>query len=117
ALLLAVLYGFRRYFFEHIVFATHFMAFVLLWILTGGIALGVGLKLAGVRWTGQQFDNVISLVRLGGILIYLFLALRKVYGDRWWAALPRSLALGAAFLPVLLAYRLMLFFVTIKTMH
>ena len=117
ALLLAVLYGFKGYFFEHIVFATHFMAFVLLWILTGGFAMAVGLKLAGVRWTGQQFDNVISLVLLAGMLVYLFVALRRVYGDRWWAALPRSLALGAAFLPVLLAYRLMLFFVTIKTMH
>ena len=117
ALLLAALYGFRRYFFEHIVFATHFMAFVLLWILTGGMAMGVGLKLAGVRWTGQHFDNVISLVLLGGIVVYLFVALRRVYGDRWWAALPRSLALGVAFLPVLLAYRLMLFFVTIETMH
>jgi Protein of unknown function (DUF3667) len=117
ALLLAVVYGFRRYFFEHLVFATHFMAFMLLWILAGGMTMGIGLRLAGVHWTGQRFDNVISLVLLAGMIVYLFLALRKAYGDRWWAALTRSLLLGAAFLPVLLAYRLMLFFVTLKTMH
>jgi hypothetical protein len=51
------------------------------------------------------------------MVVYLFVALRAAYGDRWWAALTRSLILGAAFLPVLLAYRLLLFFVTIETMH
>ncbi len=51
-------------------------------------------------------------------LVYLFVALRRIYGDgtiRRRAALARRWSL--LFLPILLAYRLLLFFVTLKTMH
>lgn len=116
AVCLAVLYGFRRYFFEHLVFATHFVAFVLLWILVAGISLNIAFRAAGVAGAGQR-DQLISLVLLLGLAAYLFLALKRVYGDGMILAAARSLTMVVLFLPVLRAYRLLLFFVTLKTMH
>jgi len=116
AICLALLYGFRRYFFEHLVFSTHFVAFVLVWILVAGISLNLGLRAAGVTGNAQR-DQLISLVLLLGMAVYLFLALKRVYGDGTIQAAARSLALVVVFLPVLRAYRLLLFFVTLKTMH
>jgi hypothetical protein len=56
-------------------------------------------------------------VLLLGLAAYLFLALKRVYGDRMTRAAAGSLALIVLFLPVLRACRLLLFFVTLKTMH
>jgi hypothetical protein len=116
AICLAVLYGFRRYFFEHLVFATHFVAFVLIWILAAGIPLNLMFRAAGIAGNAQR-DQIISLVLLLGMVGYLFLALRRVYGDGIILGAARSLALVVLFLPILRAYRLLLFFVTLKTMH
>jgi hypothetical protein len=116
AMALALLYGFRRYFFEHLVFSTHFMAFVLIWILTAGISLNIALRALGTT-TGAQRDQLISLVLLLGLLFYLAIALKRVYGDGLLAAAARSLALVVLFLPILRGYRFLLFFITLKTMH
>jgi len=115
ALVLAVLYGFRRYFFEHLVFATHYMAFVLVWILIIGIPANYLFYLMGVN--GGSRDQLVSLILLLGLLVYVGIALTRVYGDRWYWASARSLVMFVAFLPVLRAYRFLLFFVTLKTMH
>lgn len=115
AIALAVLYGFR-YFFERLVFSTHFTAFVLIWILTAGVTLNIALCLLATT-TNAQRDQIISLVLLLGMLVYLVIALRRVYGDRLLAANARSLALVVLFLPILRAYRFLLFFITLKTMH
>ena len=117
ALFLAVLYGFRRYFFEHLVFATHLYAFLLLWILVVGISLGLARRAAGGLVSLQTFNAVVTLVVLVGLVAYFFLALRRTYGDGRIAAAARALVLTALFVPVLSAYRFLLFFVTLKTMH
>jgi len=66
AICLAVLYGFRRYFFEHLVFATHFVAFVLIWILAAGIPLNIVFRAVGLAANAQR-DQIISLVLLLGL--------------------------------------------------
>jgi ethanolamine transporter EutH len=53
ALCLAVLFGFRRYFFEHLVFATHFFAFALIWMIVTGLVASWIQLLAGVRLSSQ----------------------------------------------------------------
>ena len=117
ALCLTVLYGFRRYFFEHLVFATHFYAFTLMWMIVAVVALRLGLRAAGVSLTSQRFDGAVSLLILAGLVVYLFLALRGTYRDGAIAAAARSLVLVALYFPIILAYRFLLFFVTLKTMH
>jgi len=74
-LLLALLYGFRRYVFEHLVFATHCLGWLLIWILVAGWWLAlmhlitglleaitiIGIPLALANWKMVP----ISLVPLG----------------------------------------------------
>jgi Protein of unknown function (DUF3667) len=115
ALCLATVYGFRRYYFEHLVFATHFYAFQMLFILAASVVLIVGFLLARVNPNGH--DIPLSLFALAGLIVYLYLALRRVYGDGRTTAAVRALALGACVYPMLLAYRFLLFFVTLETMH
>lgn len=117
AVCLAAIYGFRRYVFEHLIFATHFYAFLLAWMLAAWFGLALSLDVAGTRLSAQEVDNVASLIILAGAAIYLFLALRRSYGDRTVAAAVRSVALTALILPILLAYRFLLFFVTLASMH
>jgi hypothetical protein len=47
ALVLALLYGFRRYFFVHLIFSAHVYAFILGWLLAAGITISLMLRLIG----------------------------------------------------------------------
>ena len=116
ALALAVLYGFRRYFFEHLIFATHIYAFVLAWLVAGGITLSVTFRTIG--GAARQYSNaVISVVILAGLPVYLYLALRRVYSDGRVAAAIRALVLAVLWIPLLNVYCLLLFFITLRMMH
>ena len=56
AVVTAALYGFRRFFFEHLIFATHFLAFMLAWMLIT-VLLTWGFRLAGIRLSPQNWDS------------------------------------------------------------
>lgn len=71
----------------------------------------------GVRIDDSRVDSFSGLVTLLVLAWYLYHALRHAYGDSVPQALVRSLVLTAAFFPILIGYRFLLFFVTIKTMH
>lgn len=116
---LAAVYGFRRYFFAHLVFATHFYGFVLLYFLVSAYGLGLFATVAarsGFRVSALTLDRV-SVVGLLIFGFYLFVAFRRTYDDRVLAASLRAAAMTVAFVPVLFGYRLLLFFVTMRTMH
>lgn len=120
SLLMAGLYGFRRYFFEHLVFATHFYTFVLLLILTGVYVFSLWVTLAarmGMRLSGATLEMASGVFVCSGIAVYLFYGLRHTFAGSKMTAMLRALALTAAFLPILFAYRFLLFFVTLKGMH
>src|SRR6185503_7625785 len=117
ALATATIYGFRRFFFEHLIFNTHFLAFTLSWMLVAGLLLSLGLRAAGIHLGGQEWDNPVSLIILAGLAIYLFAALRRAFGDRAPAAAARAVAVTLLFFPIVLVYRFLLFFVTLQTMH
>jgi len=114
ALCLTVLYGFRRYLFEHLVFATHFFAFTLVLVLVMGFVLESALLAFGLPPTGPSLDEVISFSILAVLGAYLFPALRRVYGDTLVGAGARTLALVVLFYPLVLAYRFLLFFITLR---
>jgi hypothetical protein len=115
ALCLSALYGFRRYYFEHLVFVTHFYTYMMLFILAASVVVGLGFLLARVNPNGYDFQ--MSLAGLLGLIVYLYFALQRVYGDGKRAAAVRAIALGACIFPVLLGYRFLLFFVTLYSMH
>jgi hypothetical protein len=113
ALLLLVAHaGRRRYFVEHLVFATHFTAFFILtipviYVLV--LALGrVGLA-AGIR--PAVLDPLLDFWPLVcWCALYLYGGLRRAYGDGRAAALLRAAALGWGLMLVITAYRAVLFF-------
>jgi hypothetical protein len=117
ALVLAVLYGFRRYFFEHLVFATHFMAAFLVILTLSGLAVTSAFGWAWVPPTSRWWDPVASIVTMTGAAVYFYIAVRRTYGDGRVAAVVRTAAFVAAIFPVILWYRFLLFFVTLETLH
>jgi len=117
ALCLAALYGFRRYLFEHLVFAAHFYAFMLLATMFMFLDVGWILRLAGVRWTAQAEDFWLSLALQILQGVYFYFALRRVYGDGKTSAVARAATLAVLVFPILLSYRFLLFFITLYTMH
>lgn len=88
ALVVAMLYRRRRYLVEHVVFTLHFHAFAFL-LLTLVLLLPEG----GPRESA-------SPVAVAVLAVYLFLALRRVYGGRAWATALRTAAFGALYLLV-----------------
>jgi len=101
---------------EHLVFATHFMSFLLLaalaqmWVMRAAAA---GLEvIAGVDATALQSDGVNSLML--GVLMAAWLtpAVRGFYGRGWPAALLQALAMVALLMVTLQVFRAVLFFTT-----
>lgn len=102
----------RRYFAEHLVFATHFYAFMLL--ASPAVAFAVVelfrlLMALGVdrAWFNDELLSLPIVLMWGA---YLAVAVRTAYGfpkaGAWW----RGALLGVAVLPVLFLYRFILFF-------
>jgi hypothetical protein len=117
ALVTAALYGFRRYYFEHLIFATHFYTFLLLWMLVATRLLAGGLALAGSRLTNPEFDTAVSSIIVVGLAGYLFGAFRAAFADKIAAAVARAAVVAAFIFPIVVAYRFLLFFVTLRMMH
>ena len=117
ALCLSVIYGFRRYTFEHLVFATHFYAFMLVATMVMFLEVGRIVHLAGWRRSFETEDFVFSVVLVVVQTLYLYFAVRRTYGDRRGPAAVRALVLGSLIFSILLTYRFLLFFVTLYTMH
>jgi hypothetical protein len=100
-LLLAAYARRGRYLAEHVVFATHYFTFALLYVpvllLPQRAALD-WMERRGTPIVGAWVSLVLIVTMTAGLYAYLAIALRRVYGDRWLPALLRAAALLAAFL-------------------
>lgn len=99
----------RRYFVEHLVFSMHFFSFtyvvpVLLWPVY--LYIGVGL-------TKKSF--ILSAAVISGIVAYLFLALRAVYGQSKLITLAK--AVGLYFGTYVIMSGIMLFTLALAFIH
>lgn len=106
----------RRYYVEHLIFSLHFYAFLLL--LIAALHLGVS-----VVWRARHVlpPNLLSVVKsddFGTFLLlaicgaYLFVALRRTYGQsKIWTAI-KCLAFLVCIIGVIQVYRFILFFTT-----
>jgi hypothetical protein len=115
ALTLAVLYvGTRRYFAEHLTFATHLVAIFLLAIPASGLALAGFLRalaLAGVRPDPGELPYVLFLTLWIGA--YAYAAQRVVYGSGRLVTLLRTTLLVGTLLPIIVAFKFVLFLTTL----
>jgi hypothetical protein len=88
----------RRFFLHHLVFATHFHVFVFMILGAKGV-----LSLPGVAPLSALSDLLTWTVPL-----YLFVALRRVYGGQLWTTVLRTVGLIAAYLALVIAAALTL---------
>ena len=109
----------RRPIVQHVVFAFHFVSFMLLLtiaIVYLLIVLAMAWNAMGGRISDYGFDQLSGLGMAVGTVIYLFLAFRRAYGDGKIPALWKAVAGFASVVAVLVAYRLFLFYVTAYTL-
>ncbi len=127
AALLALLYIRKRhYFVEHLVFSLHFYAFFLLLISIGSYVVEVAANLAVIAYfhvfglniqaNTIDWDSLITTTYGVPILLYLGIALQRVYKGKIWANAVRAAVLTYSVLYILWFYRFILFFTTIEFM-
>jgi hypothetical protein len=115
ALLFQILFiGTGRYFAEHLVFATHLVAFFLLAIpIAGLVVIGYSYILyygLGVSPPNGETPYVVSVLTLLGV--YTYTAQRVVYGSGRVATVVRTVIVAAALLAMVVAFKFALFLVT-----
>jgi hypothetical protein len=114
----ALLWRRRRYFVEHLVFSTHFIAFLLLALPPLLALVGVTLR-AGLAWGGIDPGVLRTFLDAGPLFLmiaaYLWPALRRAYALPHAVAGTTAAALAFGMLLVLTAYRLVLFCVAFYT--
>lgn len=106
----------RRYYVEHLVFATHFFAFFLLLIPTMHVSLFLvshALRPLGITLPAFLLSDLfLTIFLLFVCTLYLFIAQRRAYGQGWAVTALKCLALTACVIGVVQLYRLLLFFTT-----
>ncbi|MEO5961574.1 MAG: DUF3667 domain-containing protein [Opitutaceae bacterium] len=99
---------------DHVIFALHFCAWFLLWML---VILGIGrvfvVAMGEVTYRAhwEIVDKAVTIVSTAGQTVYLGRAFRAVYGGGKGGAMVKAGVLACAMVPVVWAYRLFLFFV------
>ncbi|MFN7920841.1 MAG: DUF3667 domain-containing protein [Bryobacteraceae bacterium] len=112
SLALWVVYAARgRYWIEHLVFSMHAYSFWMFWLSLMLVIALTAARVLHLRSLTATTDNILTALEFGGLLIYLFGALRRFYGDGPAPAALRCVALTAGAYALLFAYRWMLFFV------
>jgi hypothetical protein len=101
--------GKRRYFIEHMVFATHVYAVLLLL----SVVASLGIYVYWALELGNTFN--LELPFMAVTMGYLLLGMREVYEDSWVAASLKSLLLMGVLLVVISLFRLALFLVALWT--
>lgn len=103
----------RRFLVEHLVFATHFIAFLMLTI--PALALVARPVLLGVHSLGVprgDLNTLSDLLFIAAWGVYLALSIRRAYGHGWGMSVAKGAALTLGFPIVLMLYRFVLFAAT-----
>lgn len=94
------------YFLCSLIFTTHWLAFLLAFIMSVGAVVVVGLRLHGI----PALTTFLAL-----LLPYHFLATRHFFGQSAWATSLKALPFFAAFVLIYLLYREFILFLTLHT--
>jgi len=123
AVAMSLVYGFRRRVAEHLIFSTHFYAFVvfaltvlvpLLFISTRGWLLLVRAPRPAMAALGTEGALIVALFLLFGS--YLYVGLRRMYGDGRAAGALRAAALSGVYQLLVLTFAVSMFRITLWTM-
>ena len=95
----------RHPFAVHAVFSLHLYAFMLLLFCVATSVPATGLLTSGVRSPSENLDRVLSMGLVLTSAVYLYFAVRAVYGGSRVASALRSAALTTGAAAIVLAYR------------
>lgn len=104
-----------RPFSVHVVFSLHFYAFVLLLYCIPATLVAVEGLFGSAALVSRTADNLISVVLLGIRAVYLYLAIKPVYGSRGLLRALQTSALVVAEFGCFLMYRFVLLPITLFT--
>lgn len=110
-------YKTKRYFSEHLVFATHFFSFVLLYYTFFTVLIMKPFYwLSGLKFS-SNFDLITSLASLAILSSYFLIAAKRFYGPSTRFTIPKAIFTIILFMISLYAYRLGLFYLIITGIH
>jgi hypothetical protein len=99
----------KRFFTLHLVFATHFFSFLLLYFTLFHFLFVLPNRYV-IKMSTADFDVFAVAINLAVFIVYFTLAARRFYQIRWYGALLASVVMAYLFLLSLQAYRLFLFY-------
>jgi len=103
----------RRPFMTHVVFSLHLYTFLLLLFCLALVAAKVSALVGFGGLDTPMVDNLLSVLNLVACSIYVYLAVRPVYGATGVPRVVKSIALALAVAAIVLGYRFALFFITL----
>ncbi len=114
----ALLFRKRRYFAEHLVIATHFWSFALLFIgvLLPLCVVGAGAlaRLGGLPPEAVRSDAILSTAVQASFAAYLFFMFQRSYALGAWLAAALALAFAWSFFHIVWLFRFILFLATMS---
>jgi hypothetical protein len=102
-----------RPFMMHVVFSLHLYTFLLILFCVALLAAKLSALLGHGGLDAPMVDNVASVANLSACALYLYLAIRPVYGARGFLRVAKTLALTVVAAAVVIGYRFSLFFITL----
>lgn len=121
ALLFGLLFvNLRRRLLEHLVFATHYVTFVLLafiLIIVLSLPIEIGFEIFGVSNASSWSDGFFLVTLTLAFITWLFLAIRRFYRPRMVQAVAVAVLVGGSFFYLIQVYRMLLFHVVMHTAH
>lgn len=107
----------KKYYYEHLTVALHFISFILFATLLFGYIIAMIItiaRLAGFN-VGDRFFNsewvMVPVILL--IVYYIAITMKRVYNDKMWLAIPKGLIAVIGFIFSIILYRYILFHLTI----
>lgn len=103
----------RRPFMIHVVFSLHLYTFLLLLFCLALLAARLSASLGFGGADTPMVDNVLSIANLTACAVYIYLAIRPVYGAKGMRRVAEATVLALAVAAIALGYRFALFFITL----
>jgi uncharacterized protein DUF3667 len=100
----------HRRFTEHLVFATHFMAFLLLYFLLANYLISLPLYAVNSSSYNAVLDTSFGILSLSVMFLYLFFAVKRFYNTSIAWSVVSALLTTASFFVAIQGYRMLLFY-------
>jgi hypothetical protein len=97
----------------HVVFSLHLYTFLLLLFCLALLAARLSASLGFGGADTPMVDNVLSIANLTACTVYIYLAIRPVYGAMGMRRVVEATVLALAVAAIALGYRFALFFITL----